>query len=167
MPTPTTTPANETLANASSGITSGFADATGLGPIVLLLLYVVGALLAAQFVAPWLAKSELLSSVAGGLLGSLSYAIKGFASTAVLAVAALPVYFLATADGGTRGMALEAVGLLAAGYVALVIIGMLADRAVSAFIDAHPEIDEWADMFPDEEESAEAVADGGPEAEEA
>jgi len=154
---------NETIANAS--FTSGFADSTGIAPLVLLLLYVVGSLLAAQFVAPWLAKYKLLSSVAGGLHRSLSYAIKGFASTAVLAVAALPVYFLATADKGTRGLALDAVALMLAGYVALVIIGMLADRALSAFIDAHPDIDDWTDIFPDEEGEKEAVADGGPAAE--
>jgi hypothetical protein len=152
---------NETIANAS--FTSGFADSTGLAPIVLLLLYVVGALLAAQFVAPWLARSKLLSDSISKLFTSLFYALKGLAVTAVLAVTALPVYFLATADKGTRSMALEAVGLLLAGYAALVVIGMLADRAVAAFIDTHPELDEWADIFSDKEEDTEAVADGGEE----
>jgi len=148
------------FAHASTNISSSFADATGLGPAVVLLLYVVGALLAAQFVAPWLAQSELLSDVAGGLVASAEYAVKGVGATAVLLVGALPVYFLATADGGTQGLALEAVGVLLAGYIALVGIGMLADRAVTAFIDAHPDVDEWGDLFP-EDESTEAVPDGG------
>jgi hypothetical protein len=60
-------------------------------------------------------------------------------------------------------MALEAVGVLLAGYAALFVLGMLVDRAVAAFIDAHPELDEWADIFSDEEEDTEAVADGGEE----
>jgi hypothetical protein len=153
---------NETIANAS--FTSGLADSTGPALIVLLLLYVVGALLAAQFVAPWLARSELLSAIISKLFNSIFYVFKGLAVTAVLAFTALPVYFLATADKGTRSMALEAVGVLLAGYVALFVIGMLADRAVTAFIDAHPELDEWADIFSDEKEDTEAVADGGEEA---
>jgi uncharacterized protein with PQ loop repeat len=139
------------MMNGSADISNGFGSAFGLMPAVLLVLYIVGVLLAAQFVAPWLAKSELLTSVAGRFVESIEYAVKGFAASAVLAVAALPVYFLANADGGTRGIALKAITIIAAAYVSFVIIGWLADRAVTAFIDAHPEVNEWGDLFPEEE----------------
>lgn len=153
---------NESMQNASSGVTNSFGTPTELIPVLVLVLYAVGALLAAQFVAPWLAKSQLLSSVAGRALQSLHYALKGVGATAVLALVAAPVYFMATADGNTRGLALEVIGLAAAAYVVLVVLGWLADRAVTAFFDAHPEYDGLDDIFPDEpDDETEAVADGG------
>lgn len=161
-PTPAPTATGESLNNASMSINSSFGDATGLGPVVILLLYIVGALLAAQFVAPWLAQSNYLSRLAGGLVASLEYAIKGFASTAVLSLVGLPAYLIATADAGTRGAALTTIAGGVAGYVILAGIGVLADRAVTAFIEAHPDLDEWGDLFPEKDDTAgDAVADGG------
>jgi len=142
-----TTPVNTTIANASMEVTNGFASSFGLRYATIAVLYVVGALLAAQFVAPWLARSEMLSRVTGGFVWTAVYAIKGAAASAVLLVAAAPAYFVATMDSGTRGFALEAIGIAVAGYIALVVVGVLADRAASAFLDAHPTYDEWGDVF--------------------
>lgn len=148
-PTPTPVPTAEPLANASSSINGGFASSVGVtGPLVIG-LYIVGALLAAQFVAPWLAKSRLVSRVSDRVVASVNYAIKGLAATAVLGVLAAPVYLVATSDGQTQGVVLQAIAVLAVAYIALVGIGWLADRAVTAFLNAHPEHDEWSDLFPD------------------
>lgn len=156
--TPTATPVP--YDNAANSIDAGFASSMGLtGPLVFV-IYAVGVLLAAQFVAPWLATSQLLSGMAGRILESMALAIKGLASTAVLVVVALPAWFLLTAEPSTKGLAAEVVGYGIAAYIALVVLGWLADRAVTAFLDAHPDYDEWDDLFPDEE-SKEAVADGG------
>lgn len=156
--TPTPTPGFQ---NASSSFASSF---DLVGPLVVV-LYVIGALLAAQFVAPWLGQSELLARVAGRVVASIQYAIKGIAATAVLVVAALPVYFVVTADGETRGLA----GLVIAGgiaaYCTLVGVGWLADRAVTRFIDAHPDYEEWDDIVSadeaDDDADPEVAADGG------
>lgn len=159
--TTTTTTANESIANASPEITSGFASSMGLSGVVVLAVFVVTTLVVAQFAAPWLAKSELLSKVGAGFLTSFSYAIKGFTATVVLAGLAFPVYYLTVmADESTRGMVLDVVGTLLLGYVALVVIGVLADRAVSSFIDAHPRIDEWGDLFPGEDDDPGSVLEG-------
>lgn len=148
-PTPTPTPE---FMNA----TSGFADSSGLfGLIVVFLLYAGVALLAAQFLAPWLANSRLISRLGHGIGRSIVYALKGLGASAALAIVAGPVYLLAQVDSGTRAVALRYVGYAVAGYLALVAIGWLADRAVAAFIDAHPDYDEWADLFPDDEDESE------------
>lgn len=133
-----------------------------LGGVIVVVLYVFGALLAAQFVAPWLARSQLLSRVWTYLGDSLAYAMKGVAATAVLVVIAMPVYLLATADGGTRGVALQLLAAAAGGYLAMVVVGWLADHAVAAFLKAHPEYEEWDDLFgtPDDQ-PAEVATDGG------
>lgn len=158
-PTPTPTAGFE---NASAGVANGFADATGLGPVVVIGLYIVGTLLAAQFVAPWLARSRWLSRAGGGLLTSLVFALKGLGATAALALAAAPVFLLWQADGGTRELALRYVGYAVAGYLALVLVGWLADRAVAAFVEAHPDAEALGDLLPEsEDDDPEAVADGG------
>lgn len=144
------TPTNVTLENASMSVQTGFADATGLGGVVIFLLYIIGALLAASYVAPWLAKSRLLSRTGARIADSMEYAIKGAAS-AVLAVAAAPVYLLTQLDAGTRGVALRYFGYAIVTYIVLVIVGWLTDRAIRAFVDAHPEIDALGDLLPDDE----------------
>lgn len=140
---------NSTWANASSDMASSFGTTAELAVLVVVALYVIGALLAAQVVSPWLAQSALLSVAGRRFVESLQYAVKGVAATAVLLLVAAPVYLLATADGGTRGAALTWLGVAVAGYVGLVVAGWLADRAVAAFIDAHPDATEWADLFPE------------------
>jgi len=146
-PTPTPTP--DTFQNASSGISSGFGNAMDLGPVVLLVLYAVGFLLAAQYIAPWAARSELLSRLGSGLGRSILYAVKGVAASAVITITALPIWVAWRMDAGTRGVALEYVGYAVGGYVILIVVGRLADTAVSKFIEAHPEYDEWSDLFPE------------------
>jgi len=163
MTTPVTPTTNGTLSNASVATNSLAFGGDGFGPIALLLVYILVALVAAQFVAPWLASSRLLSGVGAHIVQSLRYAIKGIAATAVLALGGIPGYYLVTADGAARGVALEVIGALLGAYVLLTVIGVLADRAVSAFIEAHPEYDAWGDLFPGEESDAEPVADGGTE----
>lgn len=158
-PTPTETP--QEYANASAGFASSMGLAEGFAPLALLLIYAIGALMAAQFVAPWLASSQLLSDLFGELVTSVELAIKGLGATAVLAITATPIYFVATAEPSTKVVALEVVAAGIGVYVFLVVAGWLADRAVTAFIDAHPTHDEWADIFPDEEGDGEAVTDGG------
>jgi len=107
---------------------------------------------AAQFVAPWIARSDTLDRVLGGFAQSFVYAIKGAAASAVLLVAATPAYLVLTADPGTRQVAAKWVGIALGGYLALNVVGWLADRAVTAYIHAHPHAEEWADLWPDEEE---------------
>lgn len=159
MTTPTL--ANETLHNASANTLNGFADMTGLAGPIVVVLYIVCAMLAVQVLAPWVASSRLVERAGQRVVHAFQYAIKGVAASAVLLIAAAPVYFVATADGETKGLALEAVAMAVAGFLGLVVVGWLADRAVAAWLNAHPEYDEWADLFP-EEESEEAVAtDGG------
>lgn len=150
---------NESIANASTSLNSAFGSANELGIPLLLVLYGVGALLAAQFVAPWVAQSQLLTTVGGRLVESIEYAIKGVTAVGVLALLALPFHFVATADADTQGLALTAVGVVIVAYAILVGVGWLADRAVGRFVEAHPEADEFGDLFP--EDDTEAVADGG------
>lgn len=139
------------FANASS-ITGGFADSSGLGPVIVFLVYIVAVLFAAQFVAPWLANSSLLNRLGSGFLDTVVYAIKGLATTAVLAVAALPVWVVAQADAGTRAVAFRYVGFAIAAFVGLAVIGWLADRAVAKFIEAHPDYESWGDIWSGEED---------------
>lgn len=155
--TPTPTPE---LQNATADVATGFASSEHLvGPMLLILIYAVGALGAAQYLAPHLAQSRLLERAGKRVTAVVVFALKGAAASAVLAVVALPAYLLLTVDGETRGVALEYLWLAAVAFVALACIGWLADRAVTAYIDAHPDHEEWADLFPEEE--SEAVADGG------
>lgn len=154
---------NESLQNASSGIASSFNSSGPMMIMLLFVLYAVGVLAAAQFVAPWLAKSSILGTIGDAALSAISYAIKGLATTAALGLAALPAYFALTVDGDTRGFALELVGYALAAIVALIAVGWLADRAVSKFIEAHPDVDSWselvgADDVPDGEELKDAKA---------
>jgi hypothetical protein len=92
------------------------------------------------------------------LVKTIEYAIKGLAASAVLFVIAAPVYLLASTDNQTRGFALEVIGIGVIAFLVLAGIGWLADRAVSAFIDAHPDYEEWRDLFPDDKK---AMTDGG------
>lgn len=145
---------NHTLNNAS--MANSFNSTGGLVEgMIILLVYIVVVMVAAQIVAPWLADLEVLSAAVGRFLSSVAYAVKGLAASAVLTVLALPVWLFATADGETQGLALEVVAVVIGAYIALVIVGVLADRATAAFIDAHPEYEEWADIFPEESEDAE------------
>lgn len=157
--TPTPTPGE--LANASSSINSGFASSYELGGVLVIVLYIVGALLAAQFVAPWLAQSQLLGTIGNAIFSALAYAIKGLAAVGVLALAALPGYLLLTADVSTRGVALKWVGYAVGAFAALVVVGWLADRAVARFIEAHPDVDSWAELWESDDEGKEVAADGG------
>jgi len=153
-----TTTVGTELQNASADITGAFGNATGLAvPAIIVLVYIVGALLAAQFIAPWLAQSDSLERVAGGLAHSLVYAIKGAAASAVLLVVAAPAYAVLTMDAGTRGLALRGIALLLGGYVVLNVVGWLADRAVGIYIDAHPTAEEWADLWPDTDEEGDGL----------
>lgn len=148
--------------NASASINGGFADMSGLMPVLLIGLYIIGALLAAQFVAPWLARSSLLGTVGDAILSAIGYAIKGSAAVAVLAVAALPAYLVLTVDASTRGVALRWVAYGVAAFAGLVAVGWLADRAVARYIKAHPNVDSWAELWEsDDSGDAEVVADGG------
>lgn len=141
--------ANETL-NASNSVTSGFGDTSGLvGLTFLLAIYAVVALLAANLVAPWLAQSAIFGRIGAAISSALAYAIKGVATTAVLGALALPAYLFATADAATRSTGLEYAGYAVGGFLILVGIGQLADKAVSRFIDAHPDHDSWEDIWGD------------------
>ena len=154
----TTTPAN--LSAAQNNIVGGFGDAFGLTPVLLLAVYALAILVAAQFALPWLAKSRLVSQTGRRILLSIHYAMKGVAATVVIGLTAAPVYVVATADAGTRGVAMRWVGYAVAGYGALVLLGWLADRAVTRAIDAHPDYDSWGDVWGgDEEPDAAEVAD--------
>jgi len=157
--TPTPTP--NTIQNASNGLSGGFASSTDLGPVVLIVMYAVGFLLAAQYVAPWAARSELLSRVGSGLGQSVLYAIKGVAASAVMTITALPAWVVWQLDAGTRGVALEYLGYAIGGYVVLMAVGWAADTVVSTFIEAHPEYDEWSDLFPDAPDDELADAEAG------
>lgn len=157
--TPTST--NESIANASTSLNAGMASSFDLvGPLVFV-VYIVGALLAAQLVAPWLAESRLLQPVSERLKQSLSYAIKGIGATAVLALVGAPIYLVATSDGESQGLALSVLAGLVGVYMALVVIGWLADRAVTRFIDAHPEYDSWEEMWEGEDDATEAAPTAG------
>lgn len=147
--TTTPTPTGIPFENASSSIQTGFADGTGLGGIIIILLYIIGALLAARHVAPWLAQSRFITRTGTQIATSFVYAIKGVAATAVLAAAAAPVYLLTQVDGSTRGIALRYIAYAAVAYISLVVIGWLADRAVTAFVNAHPDIDTIDDLIPE------------------
>jgi len=153
-----TTTAGTELQNASADMTAAFGDASGIAlPGIIIVVYIVGALLAAQFIAPWLAQSDTLERFAGGLAHSLVYAIKGAAASAVLLVIATPAYFALTMDAGTRGLALRGIALLLGGYVVLNVVGWLADRAVGIYIDAHPTAEEWADLWPETEQEGDGL----------
>lgn len=154
----TETPAN--LSAASSSIQNGFADASGLTPVLLFVVYALAFLVVAQFALPRLAKSRLVSKTGRRVLLSVHYALKGVGATIVIGLTAAPVYFVATAEPGTRGVAMRWLGYAVAGYAALVILGWLADRAVTRAIDAHPDYDSWGDIWPSDEEPESAeVAD--------
>lgn len=133
--------------------TSGFADSTGLfGPVVLVLVYALAVMVAAQWLAPWIAESSLLSRLGAGVVETIVYAIKGLATTAVLAVAALPFWFVSQADPGTRSAAFRYGGYAIVAFVGLVVVGWLADRAVTKFIEAHPDYEEWGDLWHESED---------------
>lgn len=147
--TPTQTP--EVL-NA----TQGFADSTGLGGPILVVAYIVAVVAISGVIAPWAAQSKFLTRIGGGIAQSLEYAIKGLAASAAALAVGYPIYWVGTADGDTQGLALTLMAGLLAAYVALVAIGWIADKAVQRFIAAHPDIDEWDDLFPESDDE-----DGG------
>lgn len=137
--------------------TSGFADSTGLAGPVIVVMYIVAVVAISGVIAPWAARSELLTRVGGGVVQSLEYAIKGLAASAAALAFGYPVYWVATAEGDTQGLALTVIAGLVGIYLALVVIGWIADKAVQRFIDAHPDYEEWGDLFPeaDDEEGGE------------
>lgn len=148
------------LDNASMGVASSFGSAGSMFPIIAFIVYVVAVIVVAQFLAPWAAKSRFVSRASRRLVRTVGYALKGLVASAVLAVLAAPVYVVATADAGTRGVAIEWLGYGLAAFLALAVIGWLAERAVVAFIDAHPDYDDWDDFWGgDEDPDLSEVAD--------
>lgn len=155
--TPTPTPAFGEALN----MTSGYANAFDLSGVLILGIYVLVALVAAQAFLPWLARSDALTGAAQRFLQSLVYAVKGVAASITLLAIAAPAWFIMQADSGTREVALRWGGYIIGGYLFLVVVGWLADRAVAAFIDAHPDYESFSDIWPeapDEDETPE-VAD--------
>lgn len=143
---------NHTFSNATADVSSGFAAADGLFPILLIVvIYATAALLAANFVAPWLAKSTVLGRVGSILTSAFEYAIKGLATTAVLCIVALPAYLLLTVDASTRATGLKWAGYALAAVLILIGIGQLADRAVARFINAHPDAESWSELIGSED----------------
>lgn len=133
--------------NASMGMTNGFGSTGDLFPVFVLVVYAVAVLAVANFAAPGLARSRVASRLGAGVVAFFGYVLKGVVASAVLTVAALPVYYVATMDPSGRGIALEVVGYGVAGLAALAVVGWLADRAVARFIDAHPDYDSWEDLW--------------------
>lgn len=106
--------------------TSGFADMSGSGGVVLglaavILLLIVGLTMSARFY-------RMVLNASGALARSFEYAVKGVATTVVIGVFAAPFYLFAQHDGGTRGLVYRAVGLLIIGYAGLVVLGWVGER---------------------------------------
>lgn len=148
-------------ATPALNVSSGYADAFGMGGVVLLVMGAILVIVAAQFLAPWLAKSNILKSVFGGFLVSFVYALKGAAALIAAGALVTPFWLVTQMDSGTRSALFEYGGYAVGGYLGLAVIGWLADRAVTRYIEAHPTYESLADMWPetpDEDEPAE-VAD--------
>jgi hypothetical protein len=71
----------------------------------------------------------------------------GLAITVFRVLFAIPITYLLLCllrtDKGTHGTALAAIGLLLVGYVAFLLIGLLAEQAISAFIKDRPQLNEF------------------------
>lgn len=145
----------------ASATANTFGSSGGLLAVLVVVgLYSIAALLLAQVVGPWLARSGLLAALSDRVLRSVEFAAKGVAASAVLAAIGLPVALLATAEASTQFAVARWAGIAIAGYATLVVVGWLADRSVTAFIEAHPEYEAWGDIFDasDGDESPEPAA---------
>lgn len=134
-------------ANASSGLSNSF---NSISPLILVVVLAsVGIVVVASLVAPWLAKSRLLSRLGRRIGITLWYALKGVVTCAAVSLVAVPAYIFSQADGSTQAVSLKLVALALGAVIALAILGWIADRTVAKFIDVHPEFEEWSDIFPD------------------
>lgn len=118
--------------------TSGFADMSGSGGVVLglaavILLLVVGLTMSARFY-------RMVLNASGAFARSFEYATKGVATAIVIGVFAAPLYLFAQLDTGGRTLVYRAIGLLIVGYAALVVLGWIGDRVWTRIARQHERV---------------------------
>lgn len=127
---------NSTLLNASSGMTSGFADATHLFPVVA----VVGLVLLVMGLGVTLESLKAYKWVLDAIESfgrSVEYALKGLVTAVVIGLVAGPIYLISQMDSQTQGMIAQAIGLVIAGYVGLVALGYIGDKVWKRIVSQH------------------------------
>lgn len=121
------------LSNASASFSSGFGSSTALVATFAVVAATLIVLLGSQHAYRWALRS------ASTFARSLEYAIKGVATAAVLAVFAAPLYALAQTTPGQRRLVAVALLAIAVGYVGLVVLGVIGDRAWELIVRRHEE----------------------------
>ncbi len=112
LATTTTTPMN---------MSSGFASATELTPIVLLVVLVAFGLVSSARVYRWVLEASSMFA------RSFEYALKGVVTAIALGVFATPFYVWSTIDAETRFLVYQAIGAIVVGYVGLVALGVIGE----------------------------------------
>lgn len=118
---------NETLQNASSGLSGSFNSSFGLSVVAVLTVLIAVALV---FVGSHVQRIQWLHEKLQAFSGTLYYTAVGVAATLVLVAIAAPMYLLSQADGQTRAYALYALGGLVGAYVVFTGLGYLVDSVV-------------------------------------
>lgn len=128
--------ANTTLHNASGGINSGMASSIELvAPAVVMIMFILvfAAIISSAHRYKWLLNRFT------AVKQSLIYATKGLLTALVLALIGAPVYAWTQLDSGTKGLALQAIGIVIAGYISLAVLGYIGDRVWSMIVRRHRE----------------------------
>lgn len=142
----------------ATNMTSSFASMNsltgGIGFVAVVTIVLLGLSYAASSVERYQRLQWLVSSVAR----LLELAAYGLGGTVVLAMVALPVYYVASQPAATRGEWLTYAGYAVAAFVGLAAFGWVVERLVTALKTRHAEFS-GADRKT--EPDREPVADGG------
>jgi uncharacterized membrane protein len=118
---------NETLQNASSGLSGSFNSSFGLSLVAVATVLIAVALV---FIGSHVQRMQWLHEKLQAFSRTLYYTAVGFASTLVVGAIAAPLYFISQADGQTKAYALYAIGGLVGAYIVFTALGYLVDSVV-------------------------------------
>lgn len=116
-----------------SNASQSFGNAEAMLPVLVLVAAILIVLAFSSRAYRWAIQAS------SAFASSLDYAIKGVATTIVLAVFATPLYALSQTTPGQRDLVAQAGVLLIVGYIALVTLGIVGDRVWALLAARHEE----------------------------